>query len=212
MIEEKFYVEEGSSSVGSAVNENKKQVVLIGDSIREGYCEYVKEELKDIADVYFPPVNCRNTQFIITSLRLWLNICDPEKVDVVHFNAGHWDIGHWSNIGDSLTTKKEYAKNITKIVKMINLFFPNAKIMFATTTPMNPNTPNVIINNRTTKEIMAYNKRAKKTCKKLNVPVNDLFELAITWGEEMFKDYCHLVDDGYKLLAKQVSSEIKKLF
>ena len=95
---------------------------------------------------------------------------------------------------------------------MINIFFPNAKIMFATTTPMNPNTPKVIINNRTTKEIMAYNKRAKKTCKKLNVPVNDLFELAITWGEEMFKDYCHLQDDGYKLLAKQVSSEIKKLF
>ncbi len=211
MSEEKFYVEEGSSSVGSAVNENKKQVLLIGDSIREGYCEYVKEELKDVADVYFPPVNCRNTQYIITSLRLWVNLCDPEKVDVIHFNAGHWDIAHWSEIGDSLTTKKEYAKNITKIVKIANLIFPNAKIVFATTTPMNPERV-APINPRTTKEIIAYNNRAKKTCKKLGVPVNDLFELAITWGAEMFKDYCHLVDDGYKLLAKQVVEEIKKLF
>lgn len=211
MSEEKFYVEEGSSTVGKSVNENKKQVLLIGDSIREGYCEYVKEELKDIADVYFPPVNCRNTQYIITSLRLWLNLCDPEKVDVIHFNAGHWDIAHWSEIGDSLTTKREYAKNIIRIVKIANLLFPNAKIMFATTTPMNPKKV-APINPRSTKEIMAYNKRAKKVCKKLKVPVNDLFELSKSWGEEMFKDYCHLVDDGYKLLAHQVSNEIKKLF
>ena len=30
MSEEKFYVEEGSSTTGKAVNENKKQVLLIG--------------------------------------------------------------------------------------------------------------------------------------------------------------------------------------
>ena len=211
-MDDKFtYTEEGSKTVGKAENENKKQVLLIGDSIRVGYCEFVKENLKDVADVYYPNENCRNTQYIITSLRLWLNLCDPEKVDVIHFNAGHWDIAHWSEVGDSLTTKKEYAKNITKIVKIANLLFPNAKIIFATTTPMNPKRV-APINPRSTKEIMEYNKRAKKTCKKLGVPVNDLFELAKPWGEEMFKDYCHLQCDGYKLLAHQVSNEVKKLF
>ena len=211
MSEEKFYVEEGSLTTGKAVNENKKQVLLIGDSLREGYCEYVKEELKDIADVYFPLENCRNTQYIITSLRLWVKYCDPEKVDVVHFNAGHWDVAHWSEVGDSLTSLEDYGKNIIKIVKIANILFPNAKVMFATTTPMNPSIT-APVNPRTTEEIIQYNEVAKKVCKENNVPVNDLFELAITWGEEMFKDYCHLVDDGYKLLAHQVSNEIKKLF
>ena len=211
MSEEKFYVEEGSSTTGKAVNENKKQVLLIGDSLREGYCEYVKEELKDIADVYYPLENCRNTQYIITSLRLWVKYCDPEKVDVVHFNAGHWDIAHWSEVGDSLTSLEDYGKNVIKIVKIANVLFPNAKVMFATTTPMNPSTT-VPVNPRTTEEIIQYNEVAKKVCKENNVPVNDLFELAITWGEEMFKDYCHLQDEGYKLLAHQVSNEIKKLF
>ncbi len=211
MSEEKFYVEEGSSTTGKAVNENKKQVLLIGDSLREGYCEYVKEELKDIADVYFPLENCRNTQYIITSLRLWVKYCDPEKVDVVHFNAGHWDVAHWSEVGDSLTSLEDYGKNVIKIVKIANVLFPNAKVMFATTTPMNPSTT-APVNPRTTEEIIQYNEVAKKVCKENNVPINDLFELAITFGEEMFKDYCHLQGDGYKLLAHQVSNEIKKLF
>ena len=36
-----------------------KKIVLIGDSIRMGYCEYVKNSLRDVAEVYYPPENCR---------------------------------------------------------------------------------------------------------------------------------------------------------
>ena len=211
-MDDKFnYTEEGSKTIGKAENENKKQVLLIGDSIRVGYCEFVKENLKEIADVYYPAENCRNTQYIITSLRLWLNICDPQKVDVIHFNAGQWDVAHWSEIGDSLTTLEEYGKNLWKIISIMRLLYPNAKIIFATTTPMNPDSI-VPVNPRTTEEIIEYNKVAKKVCLENNVVINDLFALCENWGAEMFKDYTHFTDSANQQLANQVSEEIKKLF
>lgn len=211
MDDKSFYTEEGAKTVGKALNTDKKQVLLIGDSIRVGYCDYVKDYLNDIADVYFPNENCRNTQYIITSLRLWLNICDPTKVDVIHFNAGHWDAAHWSEIGDSLTTLEEYGKNLWKIISIMRLLYPNAKIIFATTTPMNPDLI-APINPRSTEEIIEYNKVAKKVCKENNVTLNDLFALCENWSADMFKDYTHFTDSANQQLASQVCEEIKKLF
>ncbi len=211
MNDKDFFTEDGSKIIGKAVNEQKKQVLLIGDSIRVGYCGYVKKQLEDVADVYYPPENCRNTQYIITSIRLWLNLCNPEKVDVIHFNAGHWDIAHWSGIGDNLTSVEDYGKNLIKIVKILRLLYPNATIIFATSTPMNP-TAIKFINPRTTKEIMQYNEKAKSVCRENGVAVNDLFALCENWGAEMFKDYAHFVDEGYEILATQVSNIIKNLF
>ncbi|MBR6737099.1 MAG: hypothetical protein IKL82_01890 [Clostridia bacterium] len=210
MNDKDFYTEEGSKTVGKALNENKKQVLLIGDSIRVGYCEYTKKLLEDVADVYYPPENCRNTQYIITSLRLWLNLCEPEKVDLIQFNAGHWDVAHWSGIGDSLTSVEDYCKNVIKIVKLLNLLYPNAKIVFATTTPMNP-AGTCPVNPRSTEEIIEYNEKAVKVCKENGVLVNDLFEVTKTWGADMFKDYCHFVDKGYEILGTCVANTLKDL-
>ena len=209
MNDKDFFTEEGSKITGKAVNERKKQILLIGDSIRVGYCAYVKKQLEDVVDVYYPPENCRNTQYIITSLRLWLNVCDPQKVNVIHFNAGHWDIAHWSGIGDSLTSVEEYGKNLVKIVKMMRLLYPNAKIIFATSTPMNPD-GRALINPRTTKEIILYNEKAKSVCRENGVEVNDLFALCKSWEKEMFKDYAHFVDKGYERIGEQVSNAIKR--
>lgn len=211
MDDKEFFTEEGCKTINNPINKNKKQVLLIGDSIRVGYCDYVKEQLKDIADVYYPPENCRNTQYIITSLRSWLGLCDPEKIDVIHFNAGQWDVAHWSGIGDSLTPLQDYGKNIEKIIKIMHLLFPNAKIIFALTTPMNSNASS-LINPRTTKEIILYNEKAKAVCKENGIEVNDLFSLCENWGADMYKDYAHFVDKGYQSIAKQVSSIIKKYF
>ena len=51
-----------------------KQVFLIGDSIREGYCEKVKEALRDRAEVIYPGENCRTSQYIVI-----LPVNDPTR-------------------------------------------------------------------------------------------------------------------------------------
>ena len=134
------YVENGNASWQFMCDDKKPNIFLIGDSIRRGYCETVKAELRDIASVFYCDDNCRSTQYIIFSLRQWANsFSDREKVDIVQFNCGHWDVAHWNGYEHPLTSENEYAKNIKMIIVTLKEFFPNAKIVFATTTSMNPN-------------------------------------------------------------------------
>lgn len=207
------YVEEGSKTTGTQLNENKKQILLIGDSIREGYCEYTKNELSDIADVYYPEENCRSSQYIITRLRFYITLCNPETVDLLLFNCGHWDVAHWSGTKYSLTSHKDYKKNIGLIVDIAKQLFPKAKIVFATTTPMNPDVKDNkdYTNPRTTKEIIKYNSIAKKVCKKLNLPIIDLFDFTKDFDASAYKDYCHYTDEKKEVMGKYVASEITKL-
>ena len=48
-----------------------KKILLIGDSIRMGYCEYVKEALSDSAVVYYPPENCKFAVNVLRFMKEW---------------------------------------------------------------------------------------------------------------------------------------------
>lgn len=180
-----------------------KQVLLIGDSIRMGYCEAVKKALNDRAEVIFPSENCMSSQYIIMRLIYWCNRCKKEDVAVVHLNCGQWDAGHFNGTPEPLTSLEEYRKNLRMIVWTLRNFFPEAQIMLATTTPMNPVHPETI-NPRTTQEIMEYNRVIKELAAEQGLPVNDLFEESKDWGEEFYLDYCHMTEEGYQRLANKV--------
>ena len=101
----------------------------------------------------------------------------------------------------------EYRKNLHNIIWELEKFFPQAQIILATTTPMNPVHPETI-NPRTTAEIVEYNRILKEVAREKNLPVNDLFEESKDWGEEFYLDYCHLVEEGYGRLAKKVTQVV----
>lgn len=187
-----------------------KQILLIGDSIRMGYCEYVKDLLKDRAEVIYPSENCRSSQNIIINLLNWSHLCDKEKVEIIHFNCGQWDAAHFNYDLTPLTSLSEYRKNLCAIVQQMKRIFPNAKLVFATTTPMNPAYPQTI-NPRTTEDIIAYNDAAKQVMEEHGIAINDLFLFAENWGPEHYIDYCHMTEISYKCLGKQVSDFIKSL-
>ena len=50
-----------------------KKIVLLGDSIRQGYDKYVKMAFEKTANVYFTGDNCRFTTYIIRHLPDWKN-------------------------------------------------------------------------------------------------------------------------------------------
>ncbi len=187
-----------------------KQILLIGDSIRMGYCEYVKDLLKDWAEVIYPSENCASSQNIMINLLNWSHLCNKEKVEIIHFNCGQWDASHLNYDLTPLTSLSEYRKNLCAIVQQMKRIFPNAKLVFATTTPMNPAYPETV-NPRTTEDIIAYNDMAKQVMKELGVAINDLFLFAENWGAEYYIDYCHLTETGYRCLGKQVSDFIISL-
>lgn len=56
------YLENGKSGKEFTCSKERPNIFLIGDSIRLGYCETVKKELADIAEVFYVMDNCRKPQ------------------------------------------------------------------------------------------------------------------------------------------------------
>ena len=188
---------------------SKPQILLIGDSIRMGYCETVKADLADTAEVVFPDDNCRCTHYVLESLAGWVGLTDKSRVAAVHFNCGHWDAAHFNNDPDSLSTTEEYARNIRRIIRILRKIYPGVPVFFATTTPMNPGetgTPK----NRTTEELALYNRYGMEAAEAEGAPVDDLFALAITWDSDKFADNCHFNAEGNALLGHAVSGFLRE--
>ena len=205
------YIEEGMANKEFLCSREKSNVFLIGDSIRLGYCKMTKNELTDVAEVFFIDENCRNSQYVITALEGWKNrFDDASLIDIVHFNCGHWDVAKWGGCDFSLTSEDEYGKNIKMIIDLIRAKFINAKIIFATTTSMNPDNLHCT-NYRDNDMIDRYNEIAVKIAKDNEVVINDLNKLTRNLPADCYRDYCHFTEETSTLLGKAVADKIKTL-
>ena len=138
-----------------------KNVFLIGDSIRMGYCAELRELFSGRIDVVYPAENCRSSQNILYSLAGWSHLCDANETALVLFNCGHWDAAHFNHDPEPLTSLGEYGKNLNSVVRQLKKKFPAAKLAFLTTTPMNPDYVDSS-NPRTNEDICKYNETAKQ--------------------------------------------------
>ena len=188
----------------------KPQILLIGDSIRMGYCETVKADLATDIDVLYPDENCQSSYYILQNLKGWVDITRPENVIAVHFNCGHWDAAHFGGDPDSLSSPDVYAQNILRIARRLRQYFPKAAIAYATTTPMHPDgiPP---INARTTEEIRTLNQAGRQALAPEPVAVNDLFAYTEHWGSETFQDGCHFTEEASQVLGHRVSAFLREL-
>lgn len=203
------HTEDGNRNVQFMCSDEKKNIFLIGDSIRMGYGDVTREALSDTAEVFTVNDNCRNTQYVIASLHGWSNMfSDRNKVDIVQFNCGHWDVARWCGGKFPLTSEDEYKKNLQMIINIISELFPNAKIIFATTTTMNPN-GETGTNPRTNAEIASYNDAAEAVALKNNIAVIDLFSVTKDWDSSYYTDYCHFTENANRILGKNVAEKLK---
>lgn len=188
-----------------------KKVFLIGDSIRIGYDRAVRQKLSGEADVYFSIENNRFAQYVLRSISEEIvRECDPKDIDVIHWNAGLWDVVRL--YGDEpLTPLDHYVEYLHRIYRQLKIFCPNAKQIFATSTPVIEHQytePERVM--RYNKDIVAYNKEAVALMQKLDVPVNDLFAVASKLGEEAWSDRTHLYTDiGTEALSRAVTECIR---
>jgi len=204
------WVENGAAETEFICSRTKKNIFLIGDSIRRGYCATVKENMADCAEVFYVNDNCRSTQYVIFSLKKWRAMFDqPDRVDIGHFNCGQWDVAHWNGYSEPLTSEAEYAKNIRMIIALLRKFFPNARLMFATTTPMNPVDGDAGINPRTNEEVDRYNRIAVEIAKENGVAINDLNSFMRNWGSECYIDTCHLTPEAFAALGEEVARVLR---
>ena len=188
-----------------------KKVLLLGDSIRMGYDEFVKEELKEYEVYYDEEDNGRFSAYTIWQFNQLYKKYGP--FDIVHFNNGYWDMNHEDPFKEPETPLKDYLHNLERLVDLLRR--TGSKVIFALTTPiynMEEDSEEFKTTYYKNEWVKEYNAAALKLMKKLNVPVNDLYSLLLD-GYHYYKcsDSLHLTQEGYKKCALKVSEEIRKI-
>ena len=184
-----------------------KNVLLIGDSIRIGYDKSVKKTLQDKANVYFPEENCRFASYVLRYIHEYKDSLGDNHVDVLHWNAGLWDCLRL--FGEEPHTPMEvYAYYIERICIRIKKLFPDAKVIFATSTSVQSELMASDFK-RYNKEIETYNATAVEVVSKYGFEVNDLYAISVTLPEEARSDPVHYYTSvGTKAFTEKVLSYI----
>lgn len=167
-----------------------KKIILIGDSIRMGYDKYVKEALSESAQVYYPAENCRFATYIIRFVHEWKKKGEwPDDVDLVHWNAGLWDVPEIMDDG-TVTPIDQYAVQIARIDRRLRMLFPKAKMIFATSTAVEEEKYGKVFKRRNS-TIEAFNAAALKALEGTDTVIDDLYAVTASAPEGCHSDMTH---------------------
>lgn len=191
-----------------------KKVLLLGDSIRMGYDDYIKEILQDKCEVYYDD----NDNGRFAAYTLWQAnqfFRHYGTFDVVHWNNGYWDMNIESPMVEAIHPVEEYIHFLKRIIAEIRR--NGAEIIFATTTPIlekgsaMDNTGTGVKINYNNDWVIQYNDAAKKLMLEENITVNDLYTLMLK-DKNYYKceDLLHLTEEGSRVCAKQAARLIEE--
>ena len=187
------------------------EVLIIGDSISNGYTPHVAQLLKEKAIVKHHRGNAQHTGTGLKKLDQWIG---KTEWDVIHFNWGLWDLcyrhpeskvqGKRDKVNGTITTTLEqYEKNLDKLVTRLKK--TDAKLIWAHTTVVPEKEAGRIVG-----DDKKYNDLAARIMQEYGVTINDLHSLSKAFPFEHFKKPgdVHYTMDGYKKLAEQVADKL----
>jgi hypothetical protein len=187
----------GKSNAWDFVQDDPKlpRVLLIGDSISRGYTQDVRKAMLGKANVHRAPENCGSTANGVKKIDIWLG---AGKWDVIHFNFG---------IHDRKTSAADYETRLETLITRMKQ--TGAKLIFATTTPVPPDTkdgPEIVT------QINEKNAIATQVMQKHGVAINDLHSFLAPQLEGIAnpKDV-HFNAKGYELMGQQVAKVMESV-
>jgi GDSL-like Lipase/Acylhydrolase family len=187
--------------VSHATETNLPRVLLIGDSIAR---DYYPEVEKGLAGKAFA-ARLTTSRFVADPVLLKEVelVLDGTKFDVIHFNNG---MHGWQH------SEEEYRKAFPELIKTIRAHAPEARLIWATTTPLRNGKD---INYDTKAEysddrIAARNALAAEVVAVLEIPKVDL-NAAVRGHPEFQRDNVHFNGQGTQILAAQVRAAVEKL-
>lgn len=190
-----------------------KKVLLLGDSIRMGYQNDVKEILSGEYEVICPEDNGRFAAYTLWQANQMFK-WNPD-IELVHFNNGYWDMNIEAPMTEAIHPVEEYVSFLRRIVTLCRQC--GAKVVFATTVPIleagaaGDNTGVEGTINYSNEWVKEYNAAAVETMKALDVPVNDLYALCME-DDRRYKceDLLHLSAEGSRRCAEQVAEYVRE--
>ena len=175
----------------------KKNVLLLGDSVRMQYQKSVAGALCDIAEVYGPEENCRWSGYLLNSLRFWLP--GMPSPDLVQFNCGLWDMGDDYQEGRHFYPPELYEETCVRICRVLRRVTgkPELPLVIATTTPTLHGDHG---------DILLYNEILRRVARQERARVNDLYSVVSPDKEGMIgPDHIHLSEKGVSAVAEQTA-------
>lgn len=194
-----------------AAADDLPKVLIIGDSISQGYHKPVLERLEGKADVSRIPGNGQWTGHGVEKIDDWLG--DTEW-DVIHFNWGLWDMYGW-RYKDEDRSPKAYEARLEKLVTRLKK--TGATLIWATTTPACPEAEVTMLKQFKTEAVISkaleqqYLDAAERVMKRHDIQINDLHALVLPKLDEVSPqpDNVHFTGKGSQLMAEQVVAVIK---
>lgn len=186
-----------------------KKILLIGDSIRQGYDRYVKIALEGVAEVGYPANNCRFASYIVRHLPDWKDeVGFGDDVDLVYWNAGLWD-GLIMADGLHHTPLEMYKVYVDRVCNMIKILFPKAKMIFATSTPVQEELFTGWAK-RYNRDTELYNAAAEEIVKRHGGETDDLYTLAKNAPVCYHSDKTHYyTKEGTRMFTEQVLATLE---
>ncbi len=204
---------------GAQQPESRQPTVLIlGDSISIGYTPYVREMMEAEAVVVRPTKggrneNCQGTTHGVTEIERWLKL-EGRPWDVIHFNFGLHDLKRVdpttrANSNDPRDPRQaepeQYKKQLRQIVAKLKT--TNAKLIFATTTPV---PEGGVKPHRDVEDPQRYNAIARKIMQEEGIAINDLYAVCEPRLAELQKPVnVHFTAEGSRLLAEHVVKHLR---
>src|SRR6266446_5274422 len=180
---------------------NLPRVLLIGDSITRDYYPEVEKRLAGKAFV----ARLATSRFAADPVLLKeiALVLDQIKFDVIHFNNG---MHGWQH------SEAEYRKAFPQCVAAIRARAPQAKLIWATTTPLRDGKAVAHDSQAeySDERVTARNAIATEIVTAQKIPINDL-NAAIRGHPEYHNDNVHFNNQGIQIQAAQVSAQIEKL-
>jgi hypothetical protein len=183
----------------NANKSDRPHILLVGDSIVEGYFPLVQARLSSKA-------NCsRYTtgKFLGDPdyLRELSGILKRYKFDVIHINNGLHGMNY---------TDKEYKEGLYVLLRTLKRYNPKAKLIWGMTTPIRTTenlsqfkseaNSRVVSRDLIATEIMSHNK----------IPIDDLYGVVKDHPEYYEKDGVHFIFRGRLVLANKVAEVIEE--
>ena len=180
---------------GETNNHDLPRVLLIGDSITNGYQEIVRTTLKDVCYVdHIVTSYTLNNPFFF---KLVLGLFSKNKYDIVHINQGL----HGFSI-----SKKTYKEKLEKLIDKLSV---SSQIILAETT-ITKKAGNKAPDKRWGKKIIERNEAVNEIAKERYLSVNHLYKVSENIPNDLRnEDGIHFLYSGYQILAEEVISIIK---
>ncbi|WP_153556351.1 SGNH/GDSL hydrolase family protein [Roseimaritima sediminicola] len=189
------------------------KVLIIGDSVSNGFTPHVAAQLEGKAVVQHNKGNAKHTGVGLEQLDAWIG---KTQWDVIHFNWGLWDLcyrhpkskvqGNRDKVNGTLTTTiEDYEENLERLVSRLKR--TDAQLIWATTTVVPDGEAG-----RIKGDDVKYNEAAARVMERHGIVTNDLHALTKSFDADLFArpGDVHYTQEGYKRIGQQVTDSILK--